>query len=65
MIKSRRIYWADMGEKMNTYKISVGKPEEKRPVGRPMHKWECNIKQNLEEIGWEGVDCSHLLQGRD
>jgi hypothetical protein len=49
----------------NAYKILVGKPEGKRPVGRPRHKWEDNIKIYVGEIGWEGVDWIHLAHDRD
>jgi len=43
----------------------VGKPEEKRPLGRPRHRWEDNIRMDLGEIGWGGVDWIHLTQDRD
>jgi hypothetical protein len=43
----------------------VGKPEEKGPVGRPRHRWEDNIKMDLGEIGWSGMDWIHLAQDRD
>jgi hypothetical protein len=43
----------------------VGKPEMKRPLGRPMCRWEDNIRMNLREIGWEDVDWMHLTQDRD
>jgi hypothetical protein len=42
----------------------VGKSEGKRPLGRPRHRWE-DIRMNLREIGWEGVDWMHLTQDRD
>jgi hypothetical protein len=42
----------------------VGKPEGKRPLGRPRHGWE-DIRLDLREIGWEGVDWMHLAQDRD
>jgi hypothetical protein len=41
----------------NAYKIMVGIPEGKRPLGRPRRKWEDNIRTDLSEIGGEGVDC--------
>jgi hypothetical protein len=54
MIKSRRMRWAGhvarMGEVKNAYRILVGKPEGKRPLGRPRHRWVDNIKMNLGEI---------------
>jgi hypothetical protein len=59
VIKSRRMRWAGhvacMGE-MNAYKILVGKPEGRRPLGRPRHRWEDNIKMDLGEIGFGDVD---------
>jgi hypothetical protein len=55
MIKSRRMRWAGhvarIGEKRNAYRILVGKPEGKRPLGRPRHMWMDNIKIDLREIG--------------
>jgi hypothetical protein len=54
-----------MGGMRNAYDILVGKPEGKRPLGRPRHRWEDNIRMNLREIGWEGVDWIHLAQDRD
>jgi hypothetical protein len=43
----------------------VGNPEVKKPLGRPRSRWEDNIKMDLEEVGWEGVDWIHLAQDRD
>jgi hypothetical protein len=43
-------------EKRNAFGILVGKPEGKRPLGRPRRRWEDNIKMNHREIGWDGVD---------
>jgi hypothetical protein len=45
-----------MGEMTNAYNILVGKPEGKRPLGRPRSRWKDNITMELREIGWEGVD---------
>jgi hypothetical protein len=60
MIKSRRIRWAGhrvcMGEKRNAYRVLVGKPGIKRPLGRPRHRWENKIKMTLREIGWDIMD---------
>jgi hypothetical protein len=44
------------GEKRSAYRILVGKPGVKRPLGRPRRKWEDNIKMDLREIGWGGMD---------
>jgi hypothetical protein len=49
----------------NAYKILVVIPEGKRPLGRPGHGWENNIRMDLRQIGWEGVDLMHLAQNRD
>jgi hypothetical protein len=54
-----------MGEKRNAYKILVGKPEGKRPHGRPRCTWVENIKIDLREIGWAGTDWNDLAQDRD
>jgi hypothetical protein len=43
----------------------VGKPEEKKPLGRPRRRWEDNIKMDLREIGWGGMDFIDLAQDRD
>jgi hypothetical protein len=45
-----------MGEKRYAYRILVGKPEGKRPLGRPRRRWGDNIKMDLREIGWGGMD---------
>jgi hypothetical protein len=59
-IKSRRMRWAGhvtrIGEKRNAYRILVGKPEEKRPLGRPRCRSVDNIKMDLTGIGWDGMD---------
>jgi hypothetical protein len=54
-----------MGQIRNAYAILVGKSEEKRPSRRPRRRWEDNIRIDLREIGWEGVDWIHLAQDRD
>jgi hypothetical protein len=54
-----------MGEKRIAYRVSMGKPERKRPLGRLTHRWEDNIINNLREIGWGGMDWFHLFQDRD
>jgi hypothetical protein len=53
------------GEKMKAYRILVGKPERKRPVGRPRRRWEDNIRMDLREIGWGGMDWINLAWARD
>jgi hypothetical protein len=45
-----------MGETRNAYRILVGKPEGKTPLGRPTRRWVDNIKMDLREIGWDGMD---------
>jgi hypothetical protein len=49
----------------NRYSIVVGKPEGKRPLGRPRRRWENNIGMDLREVKWEGVDWTHLAQNTD
>jgi hypothetical protein len=69
MIKSRRMRWvghvAQMWEKRNAYRILVGMPEGKTPLGRPRCRWVINIKMGFREIGWGGMDWIHLAQDRD
>jgi hypothetical protein len=54
-----------MGTKRNAYRVLVGKPEGKRPPGRPRHRWVDNIKIDLTEVGWDGMDWINLAQDRD
>jgi hypothetical protein len=54
-----------MGERRGTYRVLVGKPEGKRPLGRPRHRWEDNIKMDVEEVGCGGVNWIKLPQDRD
>jgi hypothetical protein len=54
-----------MGEMRGAYKILVGRPERRRPLGRPRHGWEDNIKMDLREIGFGDVDWIHWAQDRD
>jgi hypothetical protein len=54
-----------MSEKRNAYKILVGKPEGTRPIRRPRRRWDDNIKMDLREIGWSGMDWIDLDQDRD
>jgi hypothetical protein len=66
---SRRMRWAGhvvpMEEKGSAYRLLVEKPEGKRPLGRPRRRWVDNIKMDLGEIGWGGVDWIGLVQDRD
>jgi hypothetical protein len=54
-----------MGEKRNSYRILVGKPEGKKPLGRPRSRWVDSIKIDFREMGWDGMDCTDLAQDRD
>jgi hypothetical protein len=69
MIKSRRMRWAEhvarIREKRNAYRILVGEPEGKRPLGRPRRRWVDNIRMDLGEIEWDDVDWIDLDQDRD
>jgi hypothetical protein len=65
MIKSRRMRWTGHVVRMREKRILVGKPEEKKPLGRPSRGWLVNIKMNLREIGWDGMDWIDLAQDRD
>ncbi|KAJ4442297.1 hypothetical protein ANN_12165 [Periplaneta americana] len=68
-IKYRRLRWAGhvarMGESRNAYRVLVGRPEGKRPLGRPRRRWEDNIKMDLREVGYDGRDWINLAQDRD
>jgi hypothetical protein len=69
VINSRRMRWVwnvrRMGEMRNVCKFWCENPERKRALGRPRRRWDDNIRMNLGEIGWEGVDCTRLAQDRD
>ena len=56
---------ARMGEERGVYRILVGKPEGKRPLGRPRRRWVDNIRMDLQEVGCEYVDWIGLAQDRD
>ena len=56
---------AHLGDKRGIYRVLVGKPEGKRPLGRPRRRCEDNIKMNLQEVGCGGVDWIELAKGRD
>jgi hypothetical protein len=68
-VKSRRMRWAGhvarMGEERKVYKVLVGKPEGRRPLGRPRRRWEDGIRMDLREIGLGGVDWIRLSRDRD
>jgi len=69
VIKSRRMrgagHVARMGDRRNVYKVLVGKPEGKRPLGRPRRRQEDNIKMDLQEVGYGGVEWIRLAQDWD
>ena len=69
VIKSRRMRWVGhvvrMGERKGVHRVLVGKPEGKRPLGRPRLRWENNINMDLQEVGCEGMDWKELAQDRD
>jgi len=53
------------GERTGVYRVLVGKPEGKRPFGRPGRRWEDNIKMDLQEVGYGGMDWIELAQYKD
>ena len=69
VVKSRRMRWAGqvarMGQVRGVYRVLVGKPEGKRPLGRPRRRWEDNIKMDLQEVGGCCDDWMELAQDRD
>ena len=69
VVKSRRMRWAGhvarMGEGRGVHRVLVGKPEGKRPMGRPRHRWEDNIKMDLQEVGGGCEEWMELAQDRD
>jgi hypothetical protein len=65
MIESRRMSCSTNGKKRNEYRILVGKPEGKSPLGRPRRRWVDNIKMDLREIGWDGMDWINPAQDKD
>ena len=68
-LKSRRLRWAEhvarMEQSRNAYRVLVGKPEGKRPLGRPIRRWEDNIKMDLREVGCDTGDWIDLAEVRD
>jgi hypothetical protein len=69
VIKSRRLRWAGhvarMVEERGAYRILVGRPEGRRPLGRPRRRWEDNIKMDIREVGWGDMNWIDLAQDRD
>ena len=69
VIKSRRMRWAwyvaRMGEERGVYRVLVGKPEGRRPLGRPRRRWVDNIRVDLQEVGCGYMDWIGLAQDRD
>jgi hypothetical protein len=69
VIKSRRMRWAGhvarMGEERGVYRVLVGKPEGKRPMGRSRRRWVDNIRMDLQEVGCGYMDWIGLAQDRD
>ena len=69
VIKSRRMRWAGhvahMGEERGVYRVLVGKPEGRRPLGRPRRRWVDNIIMDLQEVGCGYMDWIGLAQDRD
>jgi len=69
VIKSRRMRWAGhvarMGEKRVVYRVLLGKPEGRRPLGRPRRRWVVNIRMDLQEVGCGYMDWIRLAQDRD
>ena len=69
VIKSKRMRWAGhvarMGEERGVYRVLVGKPEGRRPLGRPRRRWVDNITMDLEEVGCGYMDWIGLAQDRD
>jgi hypothetical protein len=69
MFKSKRMRWAGhvarMEETRNAYRILVGKPEEKSPLGRPRRRWVNNIIIGLREVEWDDMDQIDLAKDRD
>jgi hypothetical protein len=68
LTQERRMRWAGhvalIGEMRNAYRILVGKPEGKRPLGRPKRMWVNNIRMDLRKIAWDGMDWMDLAQDR-
>ena len=69
VIKSRRMRWtgyvAGMGEEIGVYRVLLGKPEGRRPLGRPRRSWVDNIRMDIQEVGCRYMDWIGLAQDRD
>jgi hypothetical protein len=69
VITTRRLRWAGhvarMGEERDAYRILVGRPEGRQPLGRPRRRWENNIKIDIREVGWGDMNWIELAQDRD
>jgi transcription termination factor 2 len=69
VVESRRMKWAGhvarMGEERGVHRVLVGKPEGKRPLGRPRRRWKDNIKMDFQEVGGGRGDWNELAQDRD
>ena len=69
VVKFRRMRWAGhvarLGEGRDVHRVLVGKPEGKRPLGRPRRRWEDNIKMDHQEVGGGCEDWMELFQDRD
>jgi hypothetical protein len=69
VIKSRRLRWVghvgSMGDRRGACRVLVGRPDGKRPLGRPKCRWEDNIKTALQVVGWGGMEWIALAQDRE
>ena len=69
MIKSRRMRWTGyvvcIEDRKDSYRVVVGRPDGKRQLGRPGHRWEDIMKMDIQEVGWEGMDWIDLAEDRD
>jgi hypothetical protein len=69
VIKSIRMGWAGhvarMGEGRSAYRVLMGRPEGRRPLGRPRRRWEDNIKMDLQEVGWDGMAWIDMTQDKE
>jgi len=69
VVKSTIMSWAGhvarMGERRGAYTVLVGKPEGKKPLGKPRRRWEDGIEMDLQEVGWRHVDWVDFAQDRD